>query len=206
MNIWVAASDGLVDKVEEFLKQPDLTANSKDENGYTPVHAAASYGHVELLRLLLNKHNGDVNIKDNDGDTPLHHTEDIAVAKVLVEEFGADFSITNEEGKTALQVFEEDYENIQLIQYMKEKSGLPLHQDSLGIDKEQLSQFKDSIRYTLENDPVDDNDPASVARRQRLEQILQGENVEQELESYIRETIRGQFGQSNDDQSSKRRK
>lgn len=204
MNIWTAASDGRQDLVEQILAQNSgLNANSKDPNGYTPVHAAAAYGHIELLKKLCKQYNGDINIRDSDGDTPLHHCEDVDTARVIVEELGADINLTNEEEKTALQSFEEDAEFPELIQYMRLKCGIPQDQDSLGIDTEQLQQFKDSIRYTLETEPEDSNDPESQARRQKLEQIIQGENAEQELENYIREIIRSQImtgGQSQESQ------
>lgn len=212
MNIWTAASDGREDMVEQILAQnSELNANSKDPNGYTAVHAAAAYGHVDLLKKLCQHHGGDINIRDSDGDTPLHHCEDAHTAKVIVEELGGDMTLTNDEGKTALQTFEEDAEFPELIQYMRLQSGVPQDQDSLGIDAQQLEQFKDNIRYTLETEPADANDPESQARRQKLEQIIQGENAEEELENYIREIIRSQImngdASSQDDQANvKRRK
>lgn len=205
MNIWIAASDGRTDLVEQFLNN-GLSANSRDPNGYTPIHAAASYAHTELLRKLCSEpYNGDINVRDSDGDTPLHHCEDVNAAKVIIEELGGDYKLTNDEGKTALEAFEEDGEFPELIQYMRQVSGAPSTEESFGIDKEQLAQFENSIRYTLENEPVDENDSEGVARRQKLEQILQGENVEQELESYVRELVRGQiFGE--DVENNKRRR
>ncbi|KAL3231396.1 Uncharacterized protein RNJ44_00431 [Nakaseomyces bracarensis] len=205
MNIWVAASDGRGDLVEKFLSE-GFSANSKDPNGYTPVHAAAAYGHLDLLRMLCKDREGDINVRDSDGDTPLHHCEDAAVAKVIIEELGGDHTLVNDEGKTALQVFEEDGEFPELIQYMREKSGLSTG-DSLGIDQEQLAQFKDSIRYTLEQDPGEITDPESLARRKRLEEIIMGENPEQELEGYIREMVRTQLLQGDEEEpDSKRRR
>lgn len=194
MNIWIAASDGKENLVEQILSQGSgVDANIKDPNGYTPVHAAAAYGHRNLLRKLCTLYNGNINIKDNDGDTPLHHCEDVETAKVIVEDLCGDITLINEEGKTALQTFEEDGEFPELIQYMRAKCGIPISQDSSGIDTEQLAQFKDSIRFTLENDLADENDPESLSRRRKLEQILQGENSEQELENYIRDIIRSQI-------------
>lgn len=194
MNIWIAASDGKEDVLDQLLSQGNgIDANIKDPNGYTPVHAAAAYGHIGLLKKLCQQYNGDINVKDSDGDTPLHHCEDLQTAKVIVEELGGDISLTNNDGKTALQSFEEDSEFPELIQYMRAKSGIPAGQDSLGINADQLAEFKHSIRYTLENDPVDESDPESLARRQRLEEIIQGENAEQELENYIRDIIRNQM-------------
>lgn len=194
MNIWTAASDGREDLVEQLLSgDNELNANSKDPNGYTAVHAAAAYGHIDLLRKLCKQYGGDINVRDSDGDTPLHHCEDANTAKVIIEELGGDISLTNNDDKTALQSFEENAESPELIQYMRVQSGVPQDQDSLGIDQQQLEQFKDSIRYTLETEPEDANDPESQARRQKLEQIIQGENAEQELENYIREIIRSQI-------------
>ncbi|CCF60314.1 hypothetical protein KAFR_0J02500 [Kazachstania africana CBS 2517] len=212
MNIWVAASDGRQELVEKFLNEnPSLSANTKDPNGYTPVHAAAAYGHHDLLRKLCSEYNGDVNIRDADGDTPLHHCEDVNTARLIIEELNGDFSLVNNEGKTALQVFEEDGEFPELIEYMRVKSGIPIEQDSFGIDKEQLGQFKDSIRYTLENEPEEPLDEESLQRRKRLEEIIQGDNAEQELENYIRELVRSQIltgGDSSaaDESSTKRRR
>lgn len=189
MNIWVAASDGRIDLVENYIKSGDFTANSQDANGYSPIHAAASYGHKELLTKLIKEYQGDINLKDSDGDTPLHHVEDYQTAQLIVEELNGDFQITNNENKTALQVFEEDNENMELIEYMRFKSGVPMELDSFGINKEELAQFKENIRYSLENDPTENLDEESMARRKRLEEILQGENPEQELEKYLREVI-----------------
>ncbi len=67
-NIWVAASDGNLARVEELLAS-GLSPNEKDENSYTPMHAAASYGHLAMLDFLI-AHGGDINLTDNDGDTP----------------------------------------------------------------------------------------------------------------------------------------
>lgn len=49
----------------------------------------------------------DVNAKDGDGDTPLHHCDDVDTAKILIGA-GADTTIKNFDGKTALEVKQED--------------------------------------------------------------------------------------------------
>jgi ankyrin repeat protein len=49
--------------------------NSKDRNGYTPLHNAAIDGQKEVVELLL-ANKADVNAKDNQGRTPL----DLSVA------------------------------------------------------------------------------------------------------------------------------
>lgn len=98
-NIWIAASDNDIEYVKNAIGSGTNSANDKDANGYTPVHAAASYGHLELLRYLITQ-GGNVDIADSDGDTPLHSVEDVTTAKVLIEEFSADWRLKNSEGQT----------------------------------------------------------------------------------------------------------
>lgn len=98
-NIWIASADNDLEYVKKSISSGTHTANDKDNNGYTPIHAAVSYGHLDLLRYLVSQ-GGDVNITDNDGDTPLHSVEDVKVARVLIEEFGADWRRKNSSGQT----------------------------------------------------------------------------------------------------------
>ncbi len=94
-NIWIAAGDGDLARVEELVLAGTLP-NTPDEFTYTPMHAAASYGHIHVLEFLL-AHGGDVNITDDDGDTPLYVVEDVVTARWLVDH-GAVIDRTNNEG------------------------------------------------------------------------------------------------------------
>lgn len=101
-NIWVAAGDGDLDRVQILLESdPTLSPNIPDDNAYTPMHAAASYGHLNVLEYLISR-GGDVNVEDDDGDTPLYTVEDIATAEWLVNH-GATIDHRNREGVTVSQ-------------------------------------------------------------------------------------------------------
>ncbi|KZV83130.1 ankyrin [Exidia glandulosa HHB12029] len=108
-NIWIAASDGHIDAVKDFIAG-GVSPNAKDENTYTPMHAAASYGHIDLLDYLVQR-GGDVNIADNDGDTPLYTVESIQVARWLIEH-GADPAHRNREGLTPADHLSEDFPDV----------------------------------------------------------------------------------------------
>ena len=109
-NIWTAASDGDVARVDALMALEGFTPSSQDKNGYTPVMAAASWGHVDLLSLLLKRQPESVSLGDADGDTALHHVaqateleaEQVRPVVQLLLEAKADASARNAEGKTCL--------------------------------------------------------------------------------------------------------
>ncbi|SGZ47215.1 CIC11C00000002818 [Sungouiella intermedia] len=184
-NIWVAAADNQVDVVKSYLDSGKFSANSKDPNGYTAIHAAASYGHIDLLKLLILS-GGDINIQDNEGDTPLHHVEDLATATVMVEELGADYKKKNTEGQTPAEYIEEDGDFPELAQYLR----------SLMHDQPQSSVLGDlpspgnveghQIRYIME----EDQEEMSEERRKQLEEIANSDNPEEALRRLVTSAVR----------------
>ncbi|TRM65124.1 ankyrin repeat-containing domain protein [Schizophyllum amplum] len=104
-NIWVAAGDGDLERV-----QVTLSPNIPDENTYTPMHAAASYGQLQVLEYLISR-GGDVNVIDSDGDTPLYTVEDVATAQFLVDH-GATVARTNHEGISPIDHLREDFDDV----------------------------------------------------------------------------------------------
>ena len=106
---WVAAGDGNLSLLQTSIQQLGLPPNAADSNGFTFLHAACGYGRVEVIQWLLTDKSIDVNAKDSDGDTPLHHCDDVDSAKMLIEA-GADHSMKNNDGKTALEIKVEDLE------------------------------------------------------------------------------------------------
>ncbi|KAM9904958.1 hypothetical protein OXX69_007369 [Metschnikowia pulcherrima] len=187
-NIWVAAADNQVEIVEKYLTSNEFSANAKDPNGYTPIHAAASYGHLDLLKMLVSN-GGDINIQDNEGDTPLHHAEDVVTAKFIVEELKADFKITNEEGQTAADYVQEEGEYPELAQYLRSLShDKPETTNGSALEGLPIPGSVDghAIRYSMEED-VGDIDPES---RRKLEEIANSENPEEALRELVTSAVR----------------
>lgn len=210
-NIWIAASDGRLDTVKEYISKGQ-SANDADPNGYTPIHAAASYGHVELLKYLIQEAGGDINITDADGDTPLHTVESAKVARFMIEELGADSKIKNDEGQTALQKIEEEDEFPEVLEYLKslEVQNILKSKDSYSVEASVLPDTT-SVRYTYQKSTEDDEPEGQPLvdpeQRKRLEEIMTtNENDREEnLRAFVHEMIQGRFEPSEDDQTKRRK-
>ncbi|KAJ2317839.1 hypothetical protein IWW52_002901 [Coemansia sp. RSA 2704] len=122
-NIWTAASEGNLARVKQILDGDEQQVNAKDENGYTPLHAASSWKHLELLEYLLD-HGGEVDIVDSDGDTPLHICEDKACAQLLLDR-GADATRKNHEGLTPVHTTLEN-EATEVTELLCERLEIPV--------------------------------------------------------------------------------
>lgn len=204
-NIWIAAADNDLARVQHLLESGQFSANAKDPNGYTPVHAAASYGHKELLRYLV-QHGGDINVQDAEGDTPLHHVEELDMARLLVAEYGADYKIRNKDGLTPAQYLEQEDESPEVVQYLRS-----LAHDNVGDNiLDTLPQPGDvaqhiSYRYQAAGDggvqiEIDD------AKRETLRDIVQSDNPEARLEQFLKDQVHEQFRGEHAGEPNKRRK
>jgi hypothetical protein len=102
------------------LAQHPHLASASDAHGYSLVHAAVSYNQPEVLRALLQTYNANVNILDEDGETPLFAAENAEIARSLVEQYGADWTLKNSEGKTAEErIGEEEGEDHEVVLYLR---------------------------------------------------------------------------------------
>lgn len=96
-----------------------------DQWTYTPLHAAASYGQRDMLRFLLTHPRAPaqaIETTDEDGDTPLFVCEDVAMARLLVEEFGANAKHENKAGDTPAAAAEEN-EHPDVAAYLRSITG-----------------------------------------------------------------------------------
>ncbi|KAG7663138.1 uncharacterized protein J8A68_003316 [[Candida] subhashii] len=205
-NIWIAAADNQRTIVEHYITSGEFTPNSKDPNGYTPIHAAASYGHINLLKYLIDN-GGNVNIQDNDGDTPLHHVEDVKTAKYLIEELGADYKIKNGEGMSAREYIEDEGEFEDVAEYLRSLAhDKPVLGGSDGGFVESLPQPGNidghEIRYSMENEIENEElSPEEVEeRRKKIQAILESENPEEALRELVKNAVHEGMTQFKQDQ------
>lgn len=191
-NIWVAAADNEVQIVKDLIESGKFTPNSKDDNGYTPIHAAVSYGHLELIEFLLKT--GDVNIKDSEGDTPLHHVESVQVAKLLIDNYKADYKIKNNDGLTAGEYIAEEGDFEDVAQYLQSliHDGPTVTETETNIPEINGHQ----IKYTLQDEtPLDEE---AQARKDKIEAILNSENPEEEMRKLVEQAVTDGWNEYND--------
>jgi ankyrin repeat protein len=119
-NIWVASTNGNVERVNFLIKEGGVPINAQDETGFSPIHAAASYGQLDLLQYLV-ENGADVHLRDGDGDTPLLVCEDPIVIEAL-EKAGADINARNQVGEgikeKVINLLEDQDECESLIEYL----------------------------------------------------------------------------------------
>ncbi|ODV87105.1 hypothetical protein CANARDRAFT_194304 [[Candida] arabinofermentans NRRL YB-2248] len=213
LNIWVAAADDRFDTVKNLIESGEYTANSKDPNGYTPIHAATSYSNLKLLKFLILECNGDVNIQDNDGDTPLHHVEDVETAKLLVE-LGADINIKNKGGLSCLEYHEEEDEFPDLIEYFKNlKAGITGDDVSSGSTEDGLTLPNgEKVKFVMSDNVNDDTSDEFLQKRELLESIMNNSNLtefekDEKLRNFVTDVVSNNLQNlKNDDNDIKRRK
>ncbi|KAI3403495.2 hypothetical protein KGF56_003779 [Candida oxycetoniae] len=217
-NIWTAAADNHLESVQRFINSGDFTANSKDPNGYTPIHAAASYGHLDLIEYLVSQKGGDINIQDNEGDTPLHHVEDLTTAKALIEQYHADYKIKNNDGLTASEFIEQEDEFPQVAKYLKSLTHDRVEENDIKAGN--ASRFLESlprpgtidgheIKYTLENDregaaEEELSSEELEKRRRKIESILNSDNPELGLRELVKNAVHEGMLQYNEMEQQKR--
>jgi len=81
ISIYDAVEDGNIEVVKQHLAA-GTDVNSKDKDGWTPLHEAASEGHNKIIELLVAK-GAVVNAKDDDGETPVDAAANPETAELL---------------------------------------------------------------------------------------------------------------------------
>lgn len=102
------ASRGHAREILQLLTRDlDLVHEQHETLGYSALHAAAEFGQLHVVVLLVEQFRAKVNIQSVSGqDTPLHRASAagrLEVATTLLE-FGADRTIENDRGETALDL------------------------------------------------------------------------------------------------------
>ena len=192
-NLWNLAAvdpDGLL----RILRETPSLASSQDENGYAILHAAASYGHDSLVRTLVQEYHVDVNVTDNDGDTALFFAETRHMARVLVEELGADPQIRNKMGRTAADAILEADEFPDVVHYLHG----PLPDDwDVWEDNPPRPPQNVSVNFgTMSEQEVGRDEEVDPEFKRRIDELasrenFHGEEGQKELRELVTDAVKG---------------
>eukprot|EP01133_Synstelium_polycarpum_P014516 gene14516-17136_t len=108
-ELFQAAKDGDQTKLQNFIEHDGMKADQsfKDDTGSAPIHRAASNGSSVIVEKLIKADkNANIDTQNTEGDTAAHiaclYSHGDLVQLLL--SLGADFSITNKEGKTPTEL------------------------------------------------------------------------------------------------------
>ncbi|KAF8557422.1 ankyrin [Imleria badia] len=179
-NIWVAAADGDLRRIQELVEHQAISPNVPDSFTYTPMHAAASYAQLDVLAYLVQQ-GGDVNITDEDGDTPLYTVENIDTARWLIDH-GAVIDRRNGAGISSIEHLEEDFPEVAAFLQSRLDPSAPL--SNVTSAETQLSQHsQNAASETLTSNLIQ-----SVSDiMQRAE--AQGTDPDEELRAAVSRTV-----------------
>ncbi len=106
----------------ELLLNKGLSPSVVDQTGYAPLHLAAIAGNAMAVSILI-KHNCPIDAQDNRrGDTALHLAAEMkceAVVSALLNA-GADKTLKNYRGETALDIATQQHNNLPAITLLKD--------------------------------------------------------------------------------------
>jgi TonB family protein len=104
-GIYDAAAAGNLEEISALLEKNPELVSSKDERGWTPLHAAAWNVRADASELLLSR-GANVNARNNEGETPLHLAAQKSnrrmVALLLANK--AEINAKDKKGKTPLDM------------------------------------------------------------------------------------------------------
>lgn len=117
-EIYEAAIEGDIDKVEDLLNDDPAQINAADEYGFTALHGVAGEDQLEIARLLL-EHGANVDARNDEGITPLHLAAYSEMVDLLTE-YGAELNARSNEGETPLHIQVSEVDSFDTVQRLLE--------------------------------------------------------------------------------------
>jgi len=119
-NLFLQAAINDDPSVVRLMLEAGANANAKDDSGTTALMSAALSGKPETLKILIAA-GADLNTVDDRGVSALMRVSEVENARALLDA-GADMSLRNKEGKTALALAIENNEN-EIIKLLKSRGA-----------------------------------------------------------------------------------
>jgi ankyrin repeat protein len=211
-NPFLLAADNSPALIPLLESNPSLSS-SQDNHGYSLVHAATSYGHIDLLRKLIKDFKVPVDLLDEDQESALFQVETVAVAKVLVEELGANINIKNEDGQTAAEKIEEEGDYVLVAAYLRDvdasRSDSTAGKETSGREPSRIStedlNLPENMKVSFisaDEAAIGDLPPVDDDFRKKIEELAQRgdfdqEAGQQELRRLVEDAVKGKLMNEN---------
>jgi hypothetical protein len=127
-DIFAAARNNAVALIETMLEREPDKVRARDDQQWTPLHAAVSSGRLEAAELLLRK-GADPNAQGMMGETPLHLAMDVRLARLVVEH-GGNPALEDRGGMTPLgmALIDDDFQLFAVLAAGAPQLGSPQYQ------------------------------------------------------------------------------
>lgn len=221
----LASDSKHTDAILNHLSQNPELAATGDVNGYTLLHAASSYRIEPLMRALVQQYNVNPNITDGDGDTPLFFAETEQIARLLVEELGADVNWRNQEGITCREkvqgeVDTGDEDGAALLAYLESKTSSAATDSAPAQPVQTIEDaaeevhppppLPDGISVNFGTMVEDETQAPDPEFRRMIEELASSERFhtsegQAELKDIITQAVRGTATDQEGERASKRR-
>eukprot|EP00123_Amoebidium_parasiticum_P014064 comp22307_c0_seq1/m.33118 comp22307_c0_seq1/g.33118 ORF comp22307_c0_seq1/g.33118 comp22307_c0_seq1/m.33118 type:complete len:222 (-) comp22307_c0_seq1:53-718(-) len=141
IDFWDAIKDGDLQGVERYLACRPNHVDLRNALGFTPLMSAALLGHFELVAYFVDQ-GADLNATNFEFCTALHYAvieDDVMIARYLIEH-GADLTLRDFEGKSPIELTEDEDLLDAMEKVLREKGLLELDQgedSEFGEDEEE---------------------------------------------------------------------
>ena len=109
------------------LTRETCNIDTRDLNGWTPLHYACFHGHLDLVTYLIHTLKCDPNLKDNEGKTPLHmmcsflsseQEYSLKIVELLIDKAGCDCNAITNKGDTPLMLLCRNSGSKVIVEYL----------------------------------------------------------------------------------------
>ncbi|CAN3359005.1 hypothetical protein DICA4_D12970 [Diutina catenulata] len=180
-----AASYGHLDLLRTLVEAGG-NINLADGEGDTPLH------HVEDLRtaiVMVKEMNADPSAKNHDGMTPAEFMEDNDEYPDVVKYLRGVASGVDLESELVREKLAEEEKERQAKQQSRkrgasgEPAAVPAPEPAAESAPAEGEPF--AVKYSVQADDEDENDPAVIERRKKIDEIMRSDNPEEGMRDYL---------------------
>ncbi|RDH39931.1 MAG: hypothetical protein CFE62_006395, partial [Candidatus Aquirickettsiella gammari] len=163
-TLWELLKEGYLGIIQYLIEKKNQPVNTRDSNGWTPLHSVAANGHLGILEYLIHQ-GADLSATDNIGDSTLDKAikaSHLHVVKYLINEQGLDVNTPNRlSGQIPLHLAATSG-RLEIIKYLISQGADLSAADNIGdstMDKTIKAGHLHVVKYLINEQGLDVNTP-----------------------------------------------